>query len=176
VDGCGAGVSPAVARASCPCAGAGRSRDRGRDARATIFRATRSIGRLRVSGLWNRRAHDCRPVQVCAQKDRAALLPPDFSTPALLDALPNRHFDPLHIFYCFFRLTSLGTCDSLLWWSFCGHIVVGERRDGRMGKEKRDGPGHSRGSGFTKTKNSTNEASMLLKTNDGILKRTQNEL
>jgi hypothetical protein len=37
-------------------------------------------------------------------------------------------------------------------------------------------PGHSPGSGFTKTKNSTNEASMLLKTNEALRKRTQNEL
>ena len=43
LDGCGAGVSPAVARASCPCAGAGRSRDRGRDARATIFKEERTF-------------------------------------------------------------------------------------------------------------------------------------
>ncbi len=36
--------------------------------------------------------------------------------------------------------------------------------------------GHSRESSFTKTKNSTNEASMLLKTKRGFQKRTQNEL
>ncbi len=35
---------------------------------------------------------------------------------------------------------------------------------------------HSRESGFKKTKNSTNEASMLLKTNEAFRKRTQNEL
>ena len=34
----------------------------------------------------------------------------------------------------------------------------------------------SRGSGSTKSKNSTNEASMLLKTNEAFRKRTQNEL
>jgi len=38
------------------------------------------------------------------------------------------------------------------------------------------GLGHSRESGFKKTKNSTNEASMLLKTKKGFQKRTQNEL
>jgi hypothetical protein len=36
-------------------------------------------------------------------------------------------------------------------------------------------PGRSRGSGFTKTKNSTNEAGMLLKTTEAFRKRTQNE-
>ena len=91
---CGTGILSAAVR------GAGRSRECGQDARATLFRATRSIGRLRVYGLWNRRAHDGRPVQVSAQNDRTALLPPDFSTAGLLDALPDRHFDPLHIF-CF---------------------------------------------------------------------------
>jgi hypothetical protein len=30
--------------------------------------------------------------------------------------------------FCIFRLTSPVTCDSLLWWSFCGHIVVARRR------------------------------------------------
>ncbi|MGA2076758.1 MAG: hypothetical protein ABSH52_24995, partial [Terriglobia bacterium] len=48
VDGCGAGVPPAVARASCPCTGARRSRDRGRDARATIFRAVRNYALLLI--------------------------------------------------------------------------------------------------------------------------------
>jgi hypothetical protein len=49
---------------------------------------------------------------------------------------------------------------------------------GMAGWERKSGMvlGRSRGSGFTKTKNNTNEASKLLKTNDGILKRTQNEL
>jgi len=36
--------------------------------------------------------------------------------------------------------------------------------------------GHARESGFAKTKNSTNEASMLLKTKRGFQERTQNEL
>jgi hypothetical protein len=36
--------------------------------------------------------------------------------------------------------------------------------------------GHSRESVFKKTKNNTNEASMLLKTNEAFRKRTQNEL
>jgi hypothetical protein len=49
---------------------------------------------------------------------------------------------------------------------------------GMAGWDRKSGMvlGQSRGSGFTKSKNSTNEASMLLKTNDDILKRTQNEL
>jgi len=49
---------------------------------------------------------------------------------------------------------------------------------GMAGWERKSGIvlGHWRGSGFTKSKNSTNEASMLLKTNEAFRKRTQNEL
>ena len=41
VDGCGAGVSPAVAGASCSRARAGCPPDSGRDARTTIFKAVK---------------------------------------------------------------------------------------------------------------------------------------
>jgi hypothetical protein len=49
---------------------------------------------------------------------------------------------------------------------------------GMAGWDRKSGMvlGRSKGSGFTKTKNSTNEASMLLKTNEPLRKRTQNEL
>jgi hypothetical protein len=74
-------------------------RDRGIPLRrGAIFKATRSIAGARVYGLWNRRARGGRPVLVRAQNDRTALLPPGFSPPGLLDALPDRHFDPLHVF------------------------------------------------------------------------------
>jgi hypothetical protein len=46
-------------------------------------------------------------------------------------------------------------------------MVAGELRDGRMGKDSGMALGHSRESGFKETKNSTNEASMLLKTQNG---------
>jgi hypothetical protein len=44
------------------------------------------------------------------------------------------------------------------------------------GRKSRMVLGHLRESGFTKTKNNTNEASMLLKINEAFRKRTQNEL
>ena len=49
---------------------------------------------------------------------------------------------------------------------------------GMAGWERKSGMvlGHLRESGFAKTKNSTNEASMLLKAKRGSQKRTQNEL
>jgi hypothetical protein len=58
----------------------------------------------------------------------------------------------------------------------CGHFVdtlpqAGARPRGKAQQSRRSGKPRSE-----ETKNSTIEASMLMKTNDGILKRTQNEL
>ena len=54
-------------------------------------------------------------------------------------------------------------------WTHC-------RRQASDREEKHNSPGTRGGRGQKKTKNSTIEASMLLKKNDGILKRIQNEL
>ena len=134
------------------------------DTTASIFKATSSLGRLRVYSLWNRRAHDGRPVRVCAQSVRAALLPPGFSSPGLLGASPDRHFDPLHIFYIS-RLTASRTCDSLLWWCFSGHIVVGDRRGAPTGKGKRKSLAMGKCRQLQKMKNSGNELNKYFKTN-----------
>jgi hypothetical protein len=57
-------------------------------------------------------------------------------------------------------------------------VILWTHRRGQASdrEEKRNSPGTGENLGPGITKNSTNEASMLLKTRDGILKRTQNEL
>ena len=52
-----------------------------------------------------------------------------------------RGFGKVRTLSCIFHLTASRTYDSLLRWSVRGHIVVGEHRDGRMGKEERNDPG-----------------------------------
>jgi hypothetical protein len=64
--------------------------------------------------------------------------------------------------------------------AYCGGLFVdtlSQASAGMAGWGTKSGMvrGRSRGSGFTKTKNTTNEASMLLKTNEAFRKRTQNE-
>ena len=50
------------------------------------------------------------------------------------------------------------------------------RRQDPHREEKRHSPGTGENRALTTTKNSTNEASILLKTKDGLAKRTKNEL
>jgi hypothetical protein len=78
-------------------------------------------------------------------------------------------------FFRIFRLTSPETYDSLLLWSSSGHFVAVGHRGAPMLTRMRNGPSELGNKGTENTKNNTNEASMLLKTQVAFVKRTQNE-